>query len=390
MKRRLQLTLFYVIAAVILLLAGTCGILLVRPQTESEQILDNNVFNAEAQIVKTGEPLMVPVSTPQQPVAWESSDESVVTVDSGGRLDAVEAGTASVTAKYANGRTLVYSVTVEQSGETPAADTFSTAITANEDILTKNMQAVDEHTPELFHLLVNREQNVVTAYTYDDKGEYTVPVRAMVCSCGLNKGTITGEFHTFYHDNWDSLFNDVFGKYVTGIDGNYLFHSVPYTELGKSDTLETEEYNKLGVDASLGCVRLAVADAKWIFDNCPVGTYVHIYDSDAPEPLGKPQAMYITDHRLGWDPTDDDAENPYNEKKPEISVPSEDKLSLNASFDALQGVHATDTCGNDITDKIEVIGNVVTSHRGEYRVTYRVTDAMHRTAEQTRIIFVNG
>ena len=104
----------------------------------------------------------------------------------------------------------------------------------------------------------------------------------MVCSCGLDKGTITGEFETYFKTEWHALFDDVYGKYVTGIDGNFLFHSVPYTELLKNDSLESDEYNKLGTDASLGCVRLAVSDAKWIYDNCPVGTYVKIYDRRAP------------------------------------------------------------------------------------------------------------
>ena len=34
---------------------------------------------------------------------------------------------------------------------------------------------------------------------------------------------------------------------------------------------------RLGINASHGCVRLALTNAKWIYDNIPVGTKVVIY-----------------------------------------------------------------------------------------------------------------
>ena len=34
---------------------------------------------------------------------------------------------------------------------------------------------------------VNKQQNCVTVYGKDSKGQYTVPVKAMVCSCGISK-----------------------------------------------------------------------------------------------------------------------------------------------------------------------------------------------------------
>ncbi len=71
---------------------------------------------------------------------------------------------------------------------------------------------------------------------------------------------------------------------------------------------------KLGTAASLGCVRLPVRDAKWIFDYCPVGTPVHIYDLDEL-PVERPTSIHLdpTDPRSGWDPTDPDENNPLHE-----------------------------------------------------------------------------
>ena len=57
-------------------------------------------------------------------------------------------------------------------------------------------------------------------------------------------------------------------------------------------------------------------------------------------------------------------------------------ISAGSDYDAKEGVTATDTCDNDITDKLEIIGNVVPERAGVYKVTYRVTDVLNRTAEK--------
>ena len=53
---------------------------------------------------------------------------------------------------------------------------------------------------------------------------------------------------------------------------------------------------------------------KWVYENCPEGTTVVIYDSDEKEPLAKPTPLKIDENdnaRRGWDPTDPDANNPW-------------------------------------------------------------------------------
>ena len=161
-------------------------------------------------------------------------------------------------------------------------------------------------------LKVNRKQNIVIAYAKDDNGDYTKPYKAMVCSVGLDGATPTGTYTTSDKYTWRLLSGNVYGQYATRITGHILFHSVPYFTRSKSD-LEYEEYNKLGQPASLGCIRLSVADAKWIYDNCPKGTTVTIYDSDQKEPLEKPTPIHIdtNDSRRVWDPTDPDSNNPW-------------------------------------------------------------------------------
>lgn len=165
-----------------------------------------------------------------------------------------------------------------------------------------------------YYIRINRKQNCITIYTLDEKGEYTVPYKAMICSTGLYNGTPRGEYQISTKYRWRELYGNVYGQYATRIHGGVLFHSVPYYRKSNS-ALCTEKYNKLGQQASMGCVRLTVEDAKWIAENCPAGTTVEIYDSDDPGPLGKPEAVKIdTDNpNKGWDPTDPDTNNPWHE-----------------------------------------------------------------------------
>lgn len=306
---------------------------------------------------------------------WSSSDSNIVTVDDGGRIDGLSEGTATITAQIGNTRH-TYNITVAAQSQS-IYDGYSTCYLANTDVLNENLNNIYEKNP--YFIKVNRSQNCVTVYTYDKNGEYTVPVRAMICSTGVNKATVLGDdFYIYYKQEWNPLFNDVYGHYVSGFYGDYLFHSVPYED-ASADTLETEEFNKLGDEGSLGCVRMETADVKWIYDNCPENTPVTVYDDNNPGPLGKPGAIKITDHTCGWDPTDDDPQNPYATKTPEIHGASDLTITKGETADLLEGVTAVDTCSNDITDKISVTGNVLTDKVGTYKLTYSVEDTMHRT-----------
>ena len=165
-----------------------------------------------------------------------------------------------------------------------------------------------------YYLKVNLTQNVVNVYTKDESGDYNVPFKVMLCSTGKSTPK-SGKVHkiTTYRREWNGLFGNVYGQYATQIIGNILFHSVPYTQKSK-DSLEYWEYDKLGTSASLGCIRLAVKDAKWVYENCLAGTIVEFYEDDNPGPLGKPSPTLISENEelRGWDPTDPSADNPWH------------------------------------------------------------------------------
>lgn len=164
-----------------------------------------------------------------------------------------------------------------------------------------------------YYIRVNYGANCVTIFKKDDNGNYTKPYKAMICSSGKSTPK-SGTYKITYKYRWLSLYGGVYGQYSTRIVKNILFHSVPYYQQ-RADTLEYDEYDKLGTTASAGCIRLTVRDAKWIYDNITSGTYVEFYsDTTNPGPLGKPTAQKISDNKdnRNWDPTDPDKNNPWN------------------------------------------------------------------------------
>ena len=161
-----------------------------------------------------------------------------------------------------------------------------------------------------YKIEVVRNQCTVLIYGQDKAGNYNILYRVCVCSPG--QATPLGTFRTPSKVRWGALMGGVWGQYCTQITGNFLFHSVYYhtTDPG---TLYASAYNQLGTVCSHGCVRVTVEDAKWIYDNCRLGTVVYIHDSSSL-PVPKPTAQKIpyTGARSGWDPTDPDPRNPWH------------------------------------------------------------------------------
>lgn len=152
-----------------------------------------------------------------------------------------------------------------------------------------------------YWIKVNKKKNVVTVYAKDGNNGYIIPVKAFICSGGT--GTPTGTFSTSEKYRWKVLMGPSWGQWSTRITGSILFHSVYYNSPNNNNTLSVSAYNKLGTTASHGCIRLTAGDAKWIYDNCKIGTKVTIYNSNNPGPFGKPTAYKLSSKHT-WDPTD--------------------------------------------------------------------------------------
>lgn len=233
-----------------------------------------------------------------------------------------------------------------------------------------------------YYLQVNKGTNVVTVFTNDG-----TPVHAFVCSTG--NATPIGTFYTKEKLRWHTLMGPSYGQYCTRITGSILFHSVFYNRNYDVSSMPYSAYNKLGTTASHGCVRLTVADAKWIYDNCPLSTRVEIING-APydDPFGKPEAIKVnTGAVTGWDPTDPTPGNPYAGWMPWISTAGAQKnIPYKSGFSPLTGITAYDSLGNDVSYRLTYSGNVNTKKLGKYKITYYVTDALGRSA-QTQVTY---
>lgn len=149
--------------------------------------------------------------------------------------------------------------------------------------------------PGGWSIRLNRVNNCITVY----KG--STAVKAIACSTGLYGPTPTGNFQILDKLRWHELDGPTWGQYCSHITSSILFHSVPMPEKNYY-AVPADQYNLLGQPASHGCIRLTVGDAKWLYDNCPIGTPVTISDYEAM-PLGKPSVAKIPAWQ-NWDPTD--------------------------------------------------------------------------------------
>ena len=140
--------------------------------------------------------------------------------------------------------------------------------------------------PVPFHITVDVNNQVVTVYSRDAEGEYTVVVRQMICSSGTKKNpssigdfTLNGRKARWcFFPKWGD-----YAQYWTQITSEIAFHSVIYARVD-TKSLSIKSYNMLGQRASHGCIRLLVSDAKWIYDNVGKGTVVTIRDDLPADP----------------------------------------------------------------------------------------------------------
>ena len=200
-----------------------------------------------------------------------------------------------------------------------------------------------------YWIKVKAQANVVTVYKKVNNKRQ--PYRAMLCSTGTGEGdsyeaTPVGTYYIQGRWDWGAMVGGVYARYVVQFYGDFLFHSVPYEEYGDQASMCTKEFNKLGKDASHGCVRLSVMDAKWVYNNIPRGTKVTVYNSKDPGPLGKPEGIKLTTKKkYTWDPTDPDKDNTnYKLSKPVITVSSPKKLEVEqgSTYKLKSGVTAQD------------------------------------------------
>lgn len=167
--------------------------------------------------------------------------------------------------------------------------------------LLMNVDAVIGKQPN-YLIKINKQTNCLTVYAQDGANGYIIPVKSMLTSVGDD--TPIGTFKSPEKYRWRQMVTGAYSQYATRVKAGagYLIHSVIY-DVPDNRTLWTGTYNELGVARSLGCIRLTTENAKWIYDNCAIGTTINIYNDPVPGPFYKPEIIPIP-HAQFWDPTD--------------------------------------------------------------------------------------
>ncbi|WP_239254662.1 immunoglobulin-like domain-containing protein [Listeria ilorinensis] len=78
----------------------------------------------------------------------------------------------------------------------------------------------------------------------------------------------------------------------------------------------------------------------------------------------------------------------YSNDVPVIIGDQETTIKIGSSFDPMSGMKATDTEDGDLTDKLQVEGQVDTQKVGDYLLTYTVEDSQHNQATFKRMVHV--
>ena len=141
-------------------------------------------------------------------------------------------------------------------------------------------------TPVPYAITIDVTNQVITAYGLDENNEYTKVVRQMICSTGTRATpTDIGSWKLGASRSRFPLFPK-YGCYVqywTPIANGFGFHSVIYNTKNTMD-LAVGSYRALGSRASHGCIRMLVADAKWIYENAGKGTVVTVTNKLPSDP----------------------------------------------------------------------------------------------------------
>ncbi|NLG24681.1 MAG: murein L,D-transpeptidase [Clostridiales bacterium] len=177
-----------------------------------------------------------------------------------------------------------------------------------------------------YTLVVDRGAQLVTAYTVDERGDYALVARRMICSVG-GDGALPAD-GTYRLDGekkrWITTVGKygVYAQYATRIYGVAYFKSLPYSAK-EPNALMADTYKNLGSSIPAHGVWLTCADAKWIYENIDAGTTVTFVTGGRDDAL---LAQLAPPALVGgnWDPTDPDARNTdldagYEAARPEVT-----------------------------------------------------------------------
>ncbi|OQB24877.1 MAG: putative L,D-transpeptidase YciB precursor [Firmicutes bacterium ADurb.Bin182] len=130
--------------------------------------------------------------------------------------------------------------------------------------------------PGTYRIIIDLAHQVVMVYKKGSGGDYTEPVRYMLCSSGKRGATPTGVFKMGGHRVRFGRFSiGGCAQYWSQITRRIYFHSILYNKKTAESYIKSA-YNSLGTPVSHGCVRLTVPDARWIYYHIAPDTEIEI------------------------------------------------------------------------------------------------------------------
>lgn len=217
---------------------------------------------------------MTPKSATNKAEIWTSSNIKVATVNGYGNIKAVGVGSCTVSVTSAANKSVSKNVSVMVTPKivktVPSVPTKPVATLPINSAMDSRAQGYSSSSNYL--ILVDLSMQKVGIYT-GGQGQWRL-AQSYICSSGAggNDATPTGTFTIHSRGTWFfSRSEQEGGEWWTQFSGDFLFHSLPMDQ--NRNVVDAT----LGKPASHGCIRLAISNAKWIYDNIPRGTTVNIY-----------------------------------------------------------------------------------------------------------------
>ena len=143
----------------------------------------------------------------------------------------------------------------------------------------------------------------MTIYAKDGNNGYIMPVKVILNTIGPD--TPIGTFKTYEKYRWKFMHDNIYCQFCARFYQGFLMHSLIYMDSPDSYHFEAGSYNYHGKRRSDGCVRLTAGDAAWLYNNCPTGTTITIYDDEwVMGPLDRPAIEWAIPMDQNYDPTD--------------------------------------------------------------------------------------
>lgn len=153
-----------------------------------------------------------------------------------------------------------------------------------------------------YKIKINKSLNLATVYQLDETKQYSLVEKQFRCC--VNPNTKIEKTSISYKYTWVRFAYSNHAQYNSKLaNGSYLHSVIYYTQ--NIYHINKSSYNKLGQASDAGYIYFAVADARWIFENCGINTVVEVYeDPDEDNPFAFEEVKPLT---TNYDPSDIEA-----------------------------------------------------------------------------------